>query len=400
MILPCGSERGGLRSALRHVTTQRADKYGSTGYAKLSAEARSRKRQILTSPVRAASITPDLTVADLVDQMAGMSIQARAVGECAKVLERMLTDPDRPTVLLGLAGPMIAAGLRNVIRDLITSGAVDVVVSTGAVLYQDIYQARGYRHYQGTPAADDVKLRDLYIDRIYDTYVDEEKFWETDLWCGKVADELPSGVTSSRAYLAELGRRLEDPESIVGQCARLGVPVFAPAINDSSIGIGLTEHHHRCVQEGRVPLSIDSIRDNYELTQVVVKSSKTAAIYVAGGVPKNYINDSIVMSYIFGLERGHDYAVQVTTASPLDGGLSGSTLGEAQSWGKIRKDANFAMAFVEPSVSLPLLAAYVAGRGLAKGRGRMRCAWEGEMLKSLAFDKPVHAAGGNGSKRR
>ena len=355
----------------------------SAEISKLSSAQRAAKRALFADPVRSAVITPDLKVADLVEQMAGMSIQARGIGQCAKVLDRMLTDPGRPTVFLGLAGPLIAAGLRNVIRGLITSGAVDVVVSTGAILYQDIYQARGYRHYKGTPTADDGKLRDLYIDRIYDTYVDEEKFWETDLWCGQVADELGGGITSSRAYLAEIGRRLDDPDSIVGTCARMGVPMFAPALNDSSIGIGLTDHHHRAVKAGKAPLSIDSIRDNYELTQIVVKSSMTSAIYVAGGVPKNYINDSIVMSYIFGLERGHAYAIQVTTANPLDGGLSGSTLGEAQSWGKIRKDAAFAMAHVEPSVSMPLLAAYVAGRDLTKGRGRLKMAWDGEILTSL-----------------
>ncbi len=160
------------------------------------------------------------------------------------------------------------------------------------------------------------------------------------------------------------------------------MPVFAPALNDDSIGIGLTDHRHRCLQEGRGGLAIDSIRDNYELTQIVVNSPATAAIYVAGGVPKNYINDSIVMSYIFGMERGHDYAIQVTTAVTQDGGLSGSTLGEAQSWGKIKKEATFAMAWVEPSVSLPLLAAYAFDRH-PKPRRRLKMEWEGQVLRSL-----------------
>ncbi len=148
---------------------------------------------------------------------------------------------------------------------------------------------------------------------------------------------------------------MTDQQSIVGTCRRLGVPMFCPAINDSSIGIGLTHHRHRCKQRKQPGIVIDSIQDNYELTQIVVQSKKTAAIYVAGGVPKNYINDSIVMSYIFGLERGHSYAIQVTTAVTADGGLSSSTLGEAQSWGKIRTDADFALAWVEPRVALPWL---------------------------------------------
>ncbi len=354
------------------------------GSLSLSDRRRRMKAALLARPVRPAHVdSPNLTVADLVEQMAGMSIQARNIGLCADVLKRMLKDPDRPTVFLGLAGPLIAAGLRRVIRDLIVNNVVDVVVSTGGILYQDTYQARGFRHYQGTPEADDVALRELRVNRIYDTYVDEDKFWETDLWCGRLADRLKPGPHSSRDYLDTLGGKLEDEESILYQCHRLGVPVFAPALNDSSIGIGLTEHHHRAVRAGRKPLMIDSIRDNYELTQIVAKSKKTAGIYVAGGVPKNYINDSIVMSYIFGRETGHSYAIQMTTAVMQDGGLSSSTLSEARSWGKVKGDADFAMAWVEPSVSLPLLAGYVLGRKLAEGRPRLKLTWEGEQLKSM-----------------
>ncbi len=353
------------------------------GLLSLSDRRKRMKSALLARPVRPACVDTDLTVADLVEQMSGMSLQARNIGLCAEVLKRMLKDPDRPTIFLGLAGPLIAAGLRRVIRDLIVNNVVDVVVSTGGILYQDAYQARGFRHYQGTPEADDVALRELRVNRIYDTYVDEDKFWETDLWCGRLADRLKPGPHSSRDYLDALGGALEDEESILHQSHRLGVPVFAPALNDSSIGIGLTEHHHRAVKAGRTPLMIDSIRDNYELTQIVAKSKKTAGIYVAGGVPKNYINDSIVMSYIFGRETGHSYAIQMTTAVTQDGGLSGSTLSEARSWGKVKSDADFEMAWVEPSVSLPLLAGYVLGRNLAKGRPRLKFAWKGEHLKSL-----------------
>ena len=356
-----------------------------TGAARsLPAGAARTKKRILSKPVRQVGVHPDMRVADLVEAMGDMSIQARNLGSCARVLDGMYRDRARPTVLIGLAGPLIAAGLRKVIRDLVVGGYVDAVVSTGAILYQDIYQARGFQHYRGTPAADDVALRDLRIDRIYDTYVDEEKFWETDTWCGRVADEMEPGNYSSRAYLDFVGSRLADPDSIVRQCHLLGVPVFSPALNDSSIGIGLTHHRHRCREEGRQGVAIDSIQDNYELTQIVVHSRKTAAIYVAGGVPKNYINDSIVMAYIFNQERGHDYALQVTTAVTQDGGLSGSALGEAQSWGKISKQARFAMAWVEPSVSLPLLAAYVFDRHPAPSRRRLAFTWQHDGLAGMA----------------
>ena len=369
--------------AAKRTTKTKASTKTHLRYEPLPAKDKTEKRRILSQRVVQADIGPGMTAADLVEAMADMSIQARNLGLCAQVLSRMYQDKSRPTVMLGLAGPLIAAGLRKVIRDLVVGGYVDVVVSTGAILYQDIYQARGHGHYIGTPASDDGHLRDLRIDRIYDTYVDEDKFLETDAWCGQLADQLPEGNYSTRQYLDFIGSNLDDENSIVRQCHLCGVPVFSPAMNDSSIGIGLTDHRHRAMREGRKGICIDSIQDNYELTQIVVKSSKTAAIYVAGGVPKNYINDSIVMSYIFGLERGHDYAIQVTTAVTQDGGLSGSTLGEAQSWGKIKKEARFAMAWVEPSVSVPMLAAYVFDRFRAPARKHLKLTWDGQTLKDL-----------------
>jgi deoxyhypusine synthase len=262
------------------------------------------------------------------------------------------------------------------------------VVSTGAILYQDIYQARGFKHYKGTPDADDRVLRDLYIDRIYDTYVDEEKFWETDCWIGRFADTLSPGNYSSREFLSLLSKKLKDENSILATADKYDIPIFAPAINDSSIGIGLTEHYHRAKITKKAHLSIDSIRDNYELTQIVYKSKATAAIYIAGGVPKNYINDSVVMCYIFDKNTGgHKYAFQLTTDSPHWGGLSGSTLKEATSWGKISKRADRAMAFVEPTVSLPLIVKYALEKKLSKNRTRLQYKWERDILKELKVKK-------------
>lgn len=342
------------------------------------------KKELFSQPVKPVDLEKSRTIVDLVESFKEMSIQARRIGRCAEVLENMLTDADRPTIFLGLAGPLIAAGLRKTIRDMIAYGLVDVVVSTGAIIYQDIYQARGFRHYKGSPDADDAKLRDLYIDRIYDTFVDEEKFWETDCYIGRYADTLSPGLYSSRSFLEKFGATLNDDQSILATAVKKGIPVFCPAINDSSIGIGLTEHYHRCIREGRTGVAINSIRDNYELTQIVVKSKKTSAIYIAGGVPKNFINDSVVMGYIFNKDTGgHTYALQVTTDVPHWGGLSGSTLDEATSWGKVSKKAAKAMAFVEPSVALPLLVGYALQKEIAKGRRPINYCWDNDILTSL-----------------
>jgi deoxyhypusine synthase len=353
-------------------------------YPELDERSQKEKDGLLSEPVRQLVPSEVHSVADLVRGMARMSIQARRLGQCYDVLEQMLQDPDRPTVLLGLAGPLVAGGLRQVIREMVEHNLVDVVVSTGAILYQDVYQARGYQHFRGSPDADDGALRDLLIDRIYDTYVDEMGFGRVDTWIGLLADELPPGAYSSRQFMDVIADQLDDPSSIVATCRRRGVPMFVPAINDSSIGIGLTEHHHRCVKFRREGVRINSIQDNYELTQIVAQSPATAAIYVAGGVPKNYINDSVVMGYIFGIkERGHRYAIQMTTAVTADGGLSSSTLDEAKSWGKIDRRASRSMAWVEPTVALPLLVTAAVQEKLAKDRARLSLAWNGQILEKL-----------------
>ena len=355
-------------------------------YQDLDPKDQADKDQVLSRPSEQLAPSQIQRGADLGRAMAGMSIQARNVGLCYEVVREMLQDRDRPLVMLGLAGPLIAGGLRQVIREMVKFGLVDVVVSTGAILYQDIYQARGAQHYRGTPQADDEKLRDLYVDRIYDTYIDEVGVGRTDSWLGLIADELEPGAYSSRQFMDQVADRLEDPDSIVKTCREHGVPMFVPALNDSSIGIGLTEHHHRMVTRNQQGIQISSIQDNYELTQLVTQSPATAGFYVAGGVPKNYINDSIVMSYIFNKsDPGHRYALQITTAVVSDGGLSSSTLDEATSWGKIKHRASRAMAWVEPTVALPLVVTAALQDGLHRGRPRYQLSWSGQILEKLSI---------------
>ncbi len=340
------------------------------------------REELLHTPVEQIDFEKVKSVGDLVEAFKNSSIQSRNIGQCAQVYENMLSDPDRPTIILGLSGPLIAAGMRKILRDLVVNGLVDVIVSTGAVLYQDYYQARGYQHYLGSPDYDDVMLRDHMIDRIYDTLVDEEKFGETDSLIGDLACELTPGSWSSREFLDYLGSTVSDPNSIMYNCHKLGVPMFAPALNDSSIGIGLTNMHVKMHDQPH--MFIDSIRDNFELTQILVASKKTGAIYIGGGTPKNYINDAVVMAnYSMNREvEGHEYALQITSANPMDGGLSGSTLEEAQSWGKIYANAKKATAYVEASIGLPLVAGSILQNPeLWQERNRLEFKWDGDMLQ-------------------
>jgi deoxyhypusine synthase len=336
-----------------------------------------RRRALLKRSVVPVDVTREKGIGDLLEQFRSTSIQARNLGKALEVWENALNDRKRPTILLGLSGPLIAAGLRKVLRDLIDWGVVDVIATTGAVMYQDLYQTIGGRHWIGTPTANDVELRDLYLDRIYDTYVDELKFEETDREIGRITESFPRRPASSREYLQFLGKRFDDPDSILATAARRGVPVFSPALIDSSIGIGLTLYYQR--NRNRADRFIlDAVRDNYELVQILSHSPRTAVIYIGGGTPKNWINDGIVMAnYAFGREgEGHFYALQITTDVPHWGGLSGSTLDEAQSWGKISKTATRSMAHLDASIGLPLLAgALWDRRKLWQPRTRLRFDW-------------------------
>jgi deoxyhypusine synthase len=346
------------------------------------------KKRLLKEPICSIDLSQTTTVGGLVDCFKRTSIQARAIGEVSDVFEAMLQDAERPTIILGLAGPLIAAGLRKIIRDIIEFGLVDCVVSTGAILYQDYYQSKGYQHFRGNTEPDDANLRKLLIDRIYDTYVDEEKFSFLDGEIGRFSDSLTPGEYSSRSFLTAFSEGITDSESILATCYKRGIPIFSPALNDSSIGIGLTEHYHRARLKKGSGIVINSIRDNYELTQIVVKSRCTAAFYVAGGVPKNFINDSIVMAYIFDCDTGgHKYAAQLTSDPAHWGGLSGSTLKEAVSWGKIKNIRCTAGAVIDPSVSLPLVMGHALEKKLYLGRTRPNYVWNDDELKSIQFEE-------------
>lgn len=348
----------------------------------LSKKVEAERKELLSIPVNQLDLSKATTIRSLVEAWSRTSIQSRSISECAKVYENMLTDKDRPTVFIGLSGALIAGGLRKVIRDLVQAGFIDVIVSTGAIVYQDLYQALGYKHYMGTPKADDAVLHDLYIDRIYDVYVDEVGFVKTDDVVGELAASLPPRKYSTREFMRELGGKASsDPNSIIGTAAKRGVPIFVPAIADSSIGIGLAGLYRAAKKAGQKLLQLDTIQDNYEIAQIVLKSKKTGSMYIGGGVPKNYINDAAVM---LDYTPGHAYVYQITTDAPHWGGLTGSTLDEAKSWGKVSKKATRATAYVEATIGLPLVAGYLLeSEELVKNRTRLEFVWDGDELKQI-----------------
>jgi deoxyhypusine synthase len=336
------------------------------------------KKELLTTPIQHIDISK-YNVVPMVDAMASMAYTSRDTARAASIYEMMLRDTDCG-VILCLAGSLISAGLQKVFVDMIRNNMVDAIVSTGAnIVDQDFFEALGFRHYI---AGDEYKygngdgdLRELMIDRIYDTFIDEEELRICDDTTEKIINSLPPRPHSSREIIREFGAYLEangrtpangQPDSILFAAYQKGVPIFCPAFSDCSAGFGFVAHQH--ARRGKPMVSIDSAKDFYELTQLKIANPTTGLLMIGGGVPKNFAQDIVVAAEILGVDAPmHKYAIQVTVADSRDGALSGSTLKEASSWGKV--DTTYEqMVYAEATLALPLIAGYAFHKQAAAGR--------------------------------
>ncbi|HRP01893.1 MAG TPA: deoxyhypusine synthase [Candidatus Kapabacteria bacterium] len=310
---------------------------------------------------------------NLVEQMGATAFQARNLHRAAKIYEMMLQDKDC-LVYLTLAGSLISAGMKNIVVDLLKNNMVDAIVSTGAnIVDQDFLEALGFKHYQGSQFVDDNELRELMIDRIYDTYIDEEDLRVCDMTVADIANSLPPKAYSSREFIEAMGKYLVDnnkgEDSIIRVAYEKGIPIFCPAFSDCSAGFGLV--HHQYNAKGEV-VTIDSAKDFLELTRTKIEVGTSGIFMLGGGVPKNFVQDVVVAAEVLGIDAEmHKYAVQITVADERDGALSGSTLKEASSWGKV--ETNFEqMVYSEVTISLPLIASYAYHSKSWEGRKERR----------------------------
>jgi deoxyhypusine synthase len=317
------------------------------------------KRDILHDPIEHIDIKAfDST--PIIDGMRRMSFTARDTARAADILNLMLEDKDC-TIILCVAGSTSAGGCMQVYIDMVRHNMVDAVVATGATIVDmDFFEALGFRHYRGSPVTDDKGLRELYIDRIYDTYIDEEQLQACDNTIREIADNLEKRPYSSREFIREMGRYLKThgrkEDSLVLAAYEREVPIFCPAFSDSSAGFGLVKHQ---AQNPDSHVSIDSVKDFRELTEIKIRSPVSGLFMVGGGVPKNFAQDTVICAEILGYQVDmHKYAVQITVADVRDGACSSSTLKEASSWGKV--DTTYEqMVFAEATSVLPLIASYV-----------------------------------------
>jgi deoxyhypusine synthase len=317
-----------------------------------------------------------VNVVPIIEMMDKTAFQARNLARGAKIVDEMVADKDCG-IILTLAGSLISAGQKNIIIDMMRANMIDAIVSTGAnIVDQDFFEALGFRHYQGTPFSSDNDLRERHIDRIYDTFIDEDELRVCDETICKIANAIEPRAYSSRAFIHEMGKYLDQhapkAESIVLEAYRLSLPIFVPAFSDCSAGFGLVFHQVSRQQAGEPYVSIDSVADFRELTQIKIASGVTGLVMLGGGVPKNFVQDIVVSAEFLGYDvEMHRYAVQMTVADERDGALSGSTLKEANSWGKVDL-AKEQMVFGEITVTLPLVAGYAYHKGSWKNRKARR----------------------------
>jgi deoxyhypusine synthase len=328
------------------------------------------KSSFLTTPVEHIDIT-SFDARPIIDSMSKMSFTSRETGNAAKIFNEMVNDKDC-TIFLTLAGSTSAGGCMQLYSDLIKYNMVDAIVSTGAsIIDMDFFEALGFKHYQGNQFQDDNVLRENYIDRIYDTYIDEDELQSCDKTICDIANSLPPKPHTSREFIWELGKYLKNnskkKNSLIETAFDHNVPIFCPAFTDSSAGFGLVMHQE---QNPNNYLTIDSVREFRELTEIKIQSKNSGLFMIGGGVPKNFIQDTVICAELLGKNvEMHKYAIQITVADSRDGACSSSTLKEASSWGKVDTSKE-QMVFAEATSVLPLIASDAYHRMNWKNRKR------------------------------
>jgi len=313
-----------------------------------------RKHEILSRPTRPLMIDRRKNVADLLEKMQGISFQGRNLATAYQVWRRMLRD--RTMIMMGMAGAMVPAGMRRLVVYLIKHRLIDCLVSTGANFFHDLHETLGRSHFQCSPHIDDVALQKNLIDRMYDTLADEEEFREEDAFVGRFAATLDqSRPYTTREFLYLLGKEISQraaEDGILTAAYQARIPLYCPAVGDSSIGIGIAEN--RYLKKNR--LTFDVIGDVLETARLAGESPSSGVVYFGGGTPKNFIQQSeVTATFIRQTHSGHKYAIQVITDAPHWGGLSGCTFEEAQSWGKIAHDASMATVHCDSTIAMPIL---------------------------------------------
>jgi deoxyhypusine synthase len=290
----------------------------------------------------------NMSVKDLVSEMKKSGVLgAGNIGNATEILTEMFSDKDY-TVFLTLAGPLVPGGIRQIIRDLIDQGYLSAIVTTGANMVHDIVESLGHRHWIGSFLAEDKELKAKDIGRIGDIYIEQNAFKDLEKWMCEILDSIPEKKReriSTTELLCEIGKRISDPNSILATAAKKGVPIISPGLVDSIVGF------HMWMYSQDKKLRIDPLLDTHTIVDMAYDSKKVGIIILGGGWPKHY------SLFANTFREGVDLAIQITMDRPEPGGLSGATLKEAISWGKVKPQGKEVTVICDATIAFPLIVA-------------------------------------------
>jgi deoxyhypusine synthase len=295
------------------------------------------------------NIKGHMSVLDLLEEMGKSGVLgAGRIYRATKLLAEVIED-DETAVFLSVAGPMVPGGMRKLIRDMVRDDMVDVMITSGANLTHDLLEAFGGHHYREVGDNDDEELCEMGMGRIADIYTTSEDFqrFESEITSilSNIAQE--NSKLTIREFISSIGSRISDEESIIKIADQKGVPIYAPGLVDSMLGLQLwmfTQENNLC---------LDAAGDMHELSDIVYSSKKVAAVILGGGLPKHYALASNI------LKGGVDAAIQVTLDRSEAGSLSGAPLEEAKSWAKAKSDSNLVTVIGDATIIFPLMMAGV-----------------------------------------
>jgi deoxyhypusine synthase len=332
---------------------------------------RQKSARYLTNPTRPIQIDRDRSVAGLLQKMEGAGFQARALADAHNLWIDMLSD--NTTIFMGLSGALVPAGMRRLLSYLIKNHYVDVIVSTGANLFYDLHETLGRYHYQASREVSDEELKEAGVGRMYDILASEHEFREADEWVGNFSNTVDhSRPYSTREFLHLLGRELAEiatEDGILTSAYKAKVPVYCPGIADSAIGVGIANSRI----DRKNPFQFDIIQDMVETAQIIARSVSTSVIFLGGGVPKSFLQqmETAASNLKQGI-RGHKYGLQISLDLPEGGATAGRSFEEAQTWGRMAKDAKTVSVLCDPTIAIPILVTALSQTGTKAIKTRRR----------------------------
>jgi deoxyhypusine synthase len=296
------------------------------------------------------NISPEMNADEIVKEMREAGFGAKRLAKAVDIYEEMLKD-NETTIFLTLAGALVPGGMRKVIVEFMKNNFVDVLITTGAMLTHDLIEAFGYNHYHGSANLNDEELQKKGLNRIYNVLLPNEGYIGLEKSLNEIFGKIKSEDMSTRAFLFELGKRLNDENSILKVAADKNIPIYCPAISDSVLGYHIWSHS----QLNKIP--IDIFKEHKEIVDIAFDSPKKGALICGGGVPKHFVALAMQVT-----GKGLDYAIQITMDRPEPGGVSGASLSEAVSWNKVDKEAKKVDVICDITIALPLILASLITR--------------------------------------